>query len=158
MRSLVQEGRVAELGGHEVTLIAVQQHRRRVTEIDAGAAVTVRVTAHPPAAERYHGGAQVRHLESGTLIYRGQSGPAGAAPITLDASRGIEIDWRFKANFGRGHYGVSCAILDERQRWVAVSAPILLTVNERQSEQALVFLQGTCEMRPLPSRSVVSTQ
>jgi len=155
---LAQEGRVAELGGHEVTLVATNSTGDVVTELDAGSAVTVRITAHPPAARFYQAELSVRHLESGTLIYRGGSGPAGAAPITLDGSSALQIHWHFNANFGRGHYGVSCAILDEQKRWVATSAPVLLTVNERQSEHAIVFLQGTCEMRPLPSKSVVSVR
>jgi hypothetical protein len=35
---------------------------------------------------------------------------------------------------------------------VASSAPILLTVSERQSSRAIVFLNPVCTMRALPSR------
>jgi hypothetical protein len=62
---------------------------------------------------------------------------------------GIDICWTVQANLGRGHYAVTCVVLNEQYRWVAVSAPSLLTVNERQSELALVYLEATCSMRPL---------
>ena len=55
-----------------------------------------------------------------------------------------------QANFGRGHYAVTSALLNDEHRWVAVSAPALLTVNERQSEQALVFLAASCEVQAVP--------
>ena len=45
------------------------------------------------------------------------------------------------------------SILNEHHRWVAVSAPTLLTVNERESEQALVFLDATCVARQLKQGS-----
>lgn len=91
----------------------------------------------------------MRHLESGALIYRCQSRALGLEPVRVDPQAGMEVTWALRANFGRGHYGVSCAILNEQHRWVAASAPTLLTVNERQSEQSVVYLDATCEVRPL---------
>jgi hypothetical protein len=35
-------------------------------------------------------------------------------------------------------------LLNENHRWVAVSNPALLTVNERQSETAMVHLDSSC--------------
>jgi hypothetical protein len=54
-----------------------------------------------------------------------------------------------QANFGRGHYAVTSALLNDEHRWLAVSAPALLTINERQSEQAVVFLSAACELNVL---------
>jgi ABC-type polysaccharide/polyol phosphate transport system ATPase subunit/glycosyltransferase involved in cell wall biosynthesis len=151
---LVQEARVAELGRHEVTLAFINSAGRPVSEVDAGSPVTVRVAAHPPASdEHFYAELQVRHLESGVLIYRSQSRALGVEPLTLTGSDGLEIVWSLEANFGRGHYGVSCAILNASHRWVAVSAPTLLTVNERQSEQSLVYLNASCEMRAIREAS-----
>ena len=56
------------------------------------------------------------------------------------------------ANLGRGHYAVTAAMLNEHHRWIAVSAPALLTVNERQSEQSVVYLSASCRARVLASR------
>jgi hypothetical protein len=120
-----------------------------VTEVNGGDPVTVRVTAFPPRGGKFHTELQVRHLESGTLVYRAQSHAVGAPPVEAGPDGGLEIEWHFDANLGRGHYGVTCAVLNHEHRWVAVSAPALLTVNERQSEQALVFLKTTCRMNPI---------
>jgi len=152
---LVQEARSAELGRHEVTVQVLDSRGVAATEVKAGQPVRVKVTAYPPPdGERFYGELQVRHLESGTLIYRGQTRAVGAEPVVLGRGEGMEIVWTLAANLGRGHYGVSCAILNERHRWVAVSAPTLLTVNERQSEQGLVYLDATCEMRPLGDQAL----
>jgi ABC-type polysaccharide/polyol phosphate transport system ATPase subunit len=147
---IVQEARSAELGRHEVTVQLVDQHERTVTEVDAGAPIVARIVAYPPASgEQFQSELEVRHLESGSVIYRCQSHAAGAGAVRGGANGGLDITWSFAANFGRGHYAVTCIILNESYRWVAVSAPVLLTVNERQSEQALVYLDATCAMRPL---------
>jgi len=153
--TLMQEAKVNEVGGHEVTLRLLDAGGGRVTEVQAGTPLTVRVAAFPPATgERFQSEIQVRHLESGTVMYRCQSHAAGAGPVSTGPEGGIDIEWSLRANLGRGHYAVSCVILNERHRWVAVSAPALLTVNERQSERALVFLETKCEMRPLAPRQV----
>ena len=156
---LIQDAKVAELGRHEVTVRTLDARGAQVIEVEAGAPVTVRVTAYPPpTGQRFHAELQVRHLESGTLIYRGQSGAAGAEPLPLQPGGGMEILWSLHANLGRGHYGVSCAILNEHHRWVAVSAPALLTVNERESELALVYLHATCVVRALQTGSVTTAR
>ena len=53
---------------------------------------------------------------------------------------------RFKVAWLKRYYPVEfyCALLNEQNRWVAVSHPGLLTVNERQTEQAIVHLAPTC--------------
>jgi len=147
---LVQESKLTEVGRHEVTVQVVDSRGAPRSVVDAGSVLAVRVIAYPPpAGERFHAELQLRHLESGTLIYRGQSVADGTEPVRLQPGGGMEIVWSLRANLGRGHYAVSCAILNEHHRWVAVSAPTLLTVNERDSEQALVFLDATCVTRAL---------
>jgi hypothetical protein len=37
------------------------------------------------------------------------------------------------------------ALVNEQHRWVVVSAPVLLTINERQSERSVVYLAASCE-------------
>jgi hypothetical protein len=141
---------VAELGGHEVTLLAMNSAGAAITEVSAGAPVTGARERLPAARAVLPGrvaGAppRIRHAH----LSRAERPGWRCAPSARRQQR-LQIDWRFKANFGRGHYGVSCAILDERQRWVAVSAPVLLTVNERASEQALVYLEGRARCGPMP--------
>ena len=63
----------------------------------------------------------------------------------------FESVWSLQANLGRGHYAVTSALLNDEHRWVAVSAPALLTINERQSEQAVVFLSASCDLRVVPA-------
>jgi ABC-type polysaccharide/polyol phosphate transport system ATPase subunit len=148
--NLVQDAKVAELGRHEVTVQIVDANGIPLKQVDAGAAVTVRVVAHPPPRGTcFHAELQVRHLESGALVYRAKSLSTGGAPVALQPGGAMEIVWSLSANLGRGHYAVSCAILNEHQRWVAVSAPALLTINERASEQALVYLEARCVVRAL---------
>jgi ABC-type polysaccharide/polyol phosphate transport system ATPase subunit len=150
---MVQEAKVAEVGRHEVVLQTLDVTGRTASEVEAGAPLTVRVQAFPPADGRhFYAELQVRHLESGTVIYRGQSRALGVAPLALEAGEGLEVSWSLRANLGRGHYGLSCAILNDRHRWVAISSPTLLTVTERQSETALVFMDATCAARKLESR------
>jgi ABC-type polysaccharide/polyol phosphate transport system ATPase subunit len=148
--NLVQEARVAEIGGHDVTIACCDAGTgSAVTEVDAGARVAVKVKAlPPPGGAKHHAELQIRHLESGTVIYRCLSQAAGA-PAVASASGGVEVNWMFTANLGRGHYGVMCAILNEQNRWVATSSSALLTVNERQSEHAMVFLETICRMAPV---------
>jgi lipopolysaccharide transport system ATP-binding protein len=147
---LVQEARAAELGGHEVNVRVLDAEGRPITDIDAGGQVRVRVAAiPPPSGALFHSELQFRHLESGTLVYRCQSHSAGAHPVGPGDDGALDIEWVVSANFGRGHYAVTCVVLNEHYRWVAVSAPTLLTVNERQSEQALVYLDASCTMRPM---------
>jgi lipopolysaccharide transport system ATP-binding protein len=147
---LVQDAKAAAAGRPEVTVQTRNADGVPINEVEAGAPITVYVTAYPTAhSEWFHAELQIRHLESGAIIYRGQSRPAGAEPLTLQPGAGMEIIWSFYANLGRGHYGVSCIILNEHNGWRGVSAPALLTVNERASEQALVYLDASCVVRPL---------
>jgi len=128
----------------------MDQAGQSVSELDAGAELRVRCVSAPvPGASRLHSELQVRHLETGNLIYRCQSQAAGGNPIELATGERFESMWRVQANFGRGHYAVTSALLNDEHRWVAVSAPALLTINERQSEQAVVFLSASCELNVL---------
>jgi hypothetical protein len=146
----VQEAKVTELGRHEVTIRLFDAQGRPTVEVNGGEPVEVRVTAFPPrGGGKFDTELQVRHLESGTIVYRGQSHSSGATAVEAGPDGGLDVEWSFEANLGRGHYSVTCAVLNEEHRWVAASAPALLTVNERQSEQALVFLKSACRMRPL---------
>jgi ABC-type polysaccharide/polyol phosphate transport system ATPase subunit len=147
--NLVQEAKVKELGRHEVNVRITNAHGESVTEVDAGSLLDVHVTGFPPPGGKFHGELQVRHLESGTVVYRCQSLAVGAPPVELGPDGGVEMDWSIQANLGRGHYGITSVVLNENHRWVAASAPVLLTVNERETEQALVYLQTSCRMRPL---------
>ena len=141
---------MTELGRPEITVQILDAHGAGVTEIDAGAPLTIRVTGYPPPNGKwFHAELQVRHLESGVVIYRSQSRAAGAGPVALQPGDGMEILWSIFANLGRGHYAISCAIVNENHRWVAVSAPMLLTINERRSEQAVVHLDARCVVRTL---------
>ena len=92
----------------------------------------------------------MRHLETGNVVYRCQSRFAGVESVDVDAGERLETDWTVQANFGRGHYAVMTALLNEEHCWVARSAPVLLTVTERQSEQAVVYLAARCEARSAP--------
>ena len=146
---LVQEARAGEHGRHEVSLRIVDAAGLAVVDVEAGRPITVRVIAFRPPGVQFHSELQFRHLESGTVVYRCQSHAVGAAPVPAGPDGGIDITWTINANFGRGHYAVICSVLNEHHQWVAISAPSLLTVNERQSEQALVYLDARCEMRPM---------
>jgi len=156
--TLVQDAKVAELSRHEVIVRMLDAHGARVSEVEAGAPITVRVTAtRPPAGKFFHAELRVLHLESGTSVYRSTSRAAGAEPLMLQPGGAMEIVWSLTANLGRGHYGVSCAIVNEHAQWVAVSAPALLTVNERRSEQAVVHLDARCVVRALQPESAMRT-
>jgi lipopolysaccharide transport system ATP-binding protein len=158
---LVQDTRVVEAGRHEVGLQILDDGGSQIDEIAAGRRLTVRVKGFPPPTGRtFKAELQIRHLESGTLIYRGQSQAQGAEPIEIEPGGGLEVDWHLTANLGRGHYALSCAILNEHHRWVAVSAPTHLTVNDRQAQRALVYLDSTCTMRPVagPTRTVSAAE
>jgi ABC-type polysaccharide/polyol phosphate transport system ATPase subunit len=148
--SLAQDAKVTELGGHEVTVQILDAHGARVTEVEAGAPITIRVTGYPPPNGRwFHAELRVRHLESGVVVYRSQSRAAGAPALALQPGDGIEILWSVHANLGRGHYAISCAIVNENALWLAVSGPAILTINERRSEQAIVHLDAKCVVRTL---------
>ena len=148
--SLVQETQASEGGYDEVTIALQSPDGTPVTEVDAGAPFVVRVLARPAAHEGpLQAELHIRHLQFGTLIYRTESRHVGGEAVQLAPGDTLEAVWSLAANLGRGHYGVSCAILNEQGRWVAHAAPTLLAVRERQSVRASVFLDATCELRTL---------
>jgi ABC-type polysaccharide/polyol phosphate transport system ATPase subunit len=153
--TLVQETRVAEAGRQELVLQLYDADRRPLSQVNAGDQVTVRCTGHAmmQAGELFHTELQLRHLETGTVIYRCQSQNAGAPALRVEQDAVLETEWVINANLGRGHYAVTCALLNESHRWVAVSNPGLLTVNERDTEQAIVFLAPTCTARVVAAGS-----
>jgi energy-coupling factor transporter ATP-binding protein EcfA2 len=146
--TLVQEARVAAAGRQELVLQVIDVDRRPVSEVSAGNQVRVRCTGHPPPpGGLFHTELQVRHLETGMVIYRCQSQNAGAPPVRVEQGEALETEWLIDVNLGRGHYALTCALLNEHHRWLAVSNPALLTVNERDSEQGVVYLAPTCSAR-----------
>jgi len=148
---MVQTAQIEASGGHAITIQLTDQDGRQVVELDAGSALRVRcVSAPTPADTRLHSELQVRHLETGNVIYRCQSQAVGGLPVVLRAGDRFEAVWNVRANFGRGHYAVTSALLNDEHRWVAASAPALLTIHERQSEQAIVFVSASCDLRVVP--------
>ena len=120
--NLTQAARVTELGPDAVTAHLFDARGKAVSDIPAGDALVVRVTAGlPPRGERFHAELQIRHLESGTLIYRAQSLAFGAKPIAVEQGQAMEFVWSLQANLARGHYGIACVILSEKHTWVASS-------------------------------------
>lgn len=151
---LVHEARgTAAAGGREWVLRLTDARGVPVAEVDAGDRVRAicegrALNLRGPVTTEL----QVRHLETGTVIYRCQGDKVGAPPVTVPPDQTFETEWAIDANLGRGHYAITCVLLDERQSWVVVSNPALLTVNERQTENALTYLAPACS-----ARAVVST-
>jgi homopolymeric O-antigen transport system ATP-binding protein len=155
---MVQAAQIESTGAHAIGLQLTDQNGRPVTELDAGARMQVRcVSAPTPADEELYSELQIRHLETGNLIYRCQSHAAGTEPVRLSRGDRFEAIWTLQANLGRGHYAVTSALLNDEHRWIAVSAPALLTINERQSEQAVVFLSASCQLRALSNERAASS-
>jgi ABC-type polysaccharide/polyol phosphate transport system ATPase subunit len=149
---MVQEAQKSSNNRFEISTILGDADGRPVTEIEAGSSLRVRsVTAPMPEAMRAYTELQVRHLESGNLIYRCQSHSVGAPPLETGRGESLEMTWTLQANLGRGHYAISSALINEQHRWVASSAPALLTVNERQSERSTVFMAAVCSGKILES-------
>jgi len=143
--TMVQDSRDAKNARPELVLQLLDAARMPKSEVRAGSRLTVRCSGQPPnPGEAVHTELQVRHLESGTVIYRCQSQNAGAGAVVVPPGETFETEWTIDVNLGRGHYAITCALLNEQNRWVAVSNPGLLTVNERQTEVAIVHLSPTC--------------
>jgi lipopolysaccharide transport system ATP-binding protein len=135
----------------EITLSILDADGRHLAEVDAGDPLVIRVAASlRAAAPRVQLELQVRHLQSGQLIYRIESGRAGASLVDLPADGRLEADWSLVANLGRGHYSFTAAVLNERGGWLARSSPALLAVREDQSVRATVFLDARCQVRVGP--------
>ena len=155
--NLVQETRVSDHGPNAVMVQVLDQKGMPVNEVAAGSPLTVRFTAGQPASgQRFHAELQIRHLESGTIIYRANSLALGSEPVPLGPAERLEVVWSIQTNLARGHYAVACVILNERG-WVALSPPVLLTVNERQSEQSLVYLGASCVTQTLARQEAETT-
>jgi ABC-type polysaccharide/polyol phosphate transport system ATPase subunit len=156
--TLVQETRDARAARQELLLQLLDGADRPISEVNAGSRIRVRCTGHSPnAGEAVRTELQVRHLESGTVIYRCQSQNAGAPSIRVQQGETLEAVWSIDVNLGRGHYAVTCALLNQENRWVAVSGPGLLTVNERETEQAIVHLAPQCAARAVGPAAAVSS-
>jgi len=150
---LAQTAQAHSHSGYSLTIKLVDQAGHPIAEADAGTPVTVHTrSSRVPHAGGLYTELQVRHLETGNLIYRCQSRAAGAPLEDLAAGEVLDTTWTLQANFGRGHYSVTSALLNEQHRWIAVSAPTLLTINERQSEQSVVFLNAECKTRVIGAR------
>jgi lipopolysaccharide transport system ATP-binding protein len=154
---LVHAAQAQEVNYNVVTLALQDFEGRGVTEVRAGDPFRVRVSAYPDVK----GGSlqaelQIRHLQSGSLICRIDSRQVGGDGLCLEPGRGLEAVWALSANLGRGHYGISCTILDAQGRRVAATAPAVLAVTERQSIRATVYLDASCELRPLKPPTAVS--
>jgi hypothetical protein len=108
----------------------------------------------PKIGTMFHAELLVRHLESGTLVFNCRSHAAGAESVPVGREGGVKVMWEFAANLGRGHYAIVVQLLNEHYRWVASSAPALLTVNERQSDKAIVYLDAVCKMVPLQDQDI----
>jgi len=155
---MMQEARASEDGHQEVAIALQEPGGAPLTEVDAGAPLVVRVAAHPHAGKaRLQVELQIRHLQSGTLIYRVESKHVGGDAVEVAPGSALDAIWSLTANLGRGHYGISCAILNEQGRWVARSAPVLLAVKEQQSVRANVFLDASCHLRSSMPVSPAST-
>jgi lipopolysaccharide transport system ATP-binding protein len=138
-----------QAAAHKELMIELQDGQGRpATVVGAGQVLRVSCSGYPPdnTGARYRAELLLRHLETGSLVYRAQSHAVGADPVFVAAGQRVTIDWQVRANLGRGHYAVSCVLLSEQFGWAAVSSPALLTVDERQSEQAVVFLDATCAL------------
>jgi ABC-type polysaccharide/polyol phosphate transport system ATPase subunit len=146
---MVHDAKKVDGGRPEVTLQVRHADGAAAAEVEAGELLHVRVNAYPQSGTLFHAELQVRHLESGTLIFGCRSHGAGAEAVPAGPQGGVTAEWSLRANLGRGHYSIVAAVLNEHYRWVGASAPALLSVNERQSDRALVFLEVTCEMRPM---------
>ena len=152
---MVQDAQATVTGRHELSVCVIDSSGRTVTETNAGGSLVVRcVSSAMPYGGRAYTELQVRHLETGNVIYRCQSRAVGAPPVHVAPGEALETTWGVQANLGRGHYAVTAALLNDEHRWLAVSAPALLTVNERQSEQSVVFLGATCEARVRARHSI----
>jgi lipopolysaccharide transport system ATP-binding protein len=135
-------------GSCELAIRVVDGSGQPVNECAAGAELAVHCHSSPmPAGGPVYTELQVRHLESGQLIYRCQSRAVGISPTELAAGESLDTLWRMTSNLGRGHYAVSVALLNHLHRWIAVSAPVLLTIHESQTEMAIAYLAPRCEAR-----------
>jgi lipopolysaccharide transport system ATP-binding protein len=135
----------------EITLSILDSEGGHLPEVDAGEPIVVRVAASlRTAAPRVQLELQIRHLQSGQLIYRVESGRTGGGLVDLPANGRLQADWSLVANLGRGHYSFTAAVLNERGGWLARSSPALLAVREEQSVRATVFLDARCEVRTSP--------
>jgi len=156
--TLVQERRAADSAQHELLVRLADSRGRPLDRANAGERIHVRFTGHTlPAEQLVSCEIQVRHLESGATIYRCQGPNVGAPPMRVQAGEQFEAEWTLDANFGRGHYAITGALLNEQHRWIAWSDPALLTINERDSEAAIVYLGPRCQTRAVPSERVTAS-
>lgn len=148
--TIAQEARVADFAQGEVTVTVARPDGSPAGAIDAGDPLLIRVRAQPPGGgRRLRAELQIRHLQTSARVCRIESQQVGARTLDVEPGGLMETVWSLTANLGRGHYAVSCAILNERGGWVARSAPVLLEVREEQSVRATVFLDVTCHARIL---------
>ena len=151
---LVADAKSAE-GGHDEVFFELLGHDGGpVTEVNAGGRVVAHATALVGSARQtVHAELQIRHLESGVRIYRCSNTASGSEPLMAEPRGTIEFGWSLDANLGRGHYALSCLVLNERNEVVGRSSPLLLTVHERQSDQSVVFLNVESTARLLADGS-----
>jgi lipopolysaccharide transport system ATP-binding protein len=145
--ALVQQGRPQHGDRHEVTLAVEDIGGRPISTVEAGDQVRVRIAARPRVSGRFQVDLRIEHLQSASLIYRAESRYAGAEPVEVAAGGALEAVWSMTANLGRGHYSIWCTIMSDREGWVARSAPVLLSVHEKQSARATVFMNAACTLR-----------
>ena len=147
----------ADSASPEGILQLLDREQRPVTEVTAGDPLIVRARVFPPAAPRpLTAGLHIRHLESGEFVFHGQAKSAGCGPILVQPPEGVELQWSIAANLGRGHYSVSLTVGSAKNETIMRLAPVLLTVHERESERAVVYLEGTCSVQPIGTLSAAA--
>ena len=145
-------GRRGDLGtGPEIVLELLDDTGRPVAEADAGARLIARSRSSALVRRvRLYSELQVRHLETGNVVYRCQSRFAGVESVGCGRGRAardrLDRPGQLWSRPLRGHDGTA-------QRGALLGGPVrpvLLTVTERQSEQAVVYLAARCEARSAP--------
>ena len=142
----LEMGKKAGQDHSEVLLRLTDPNGAPVSDVTAGQRVTAVATGRPAKGGRLFSDLVVRHLESGSVVYRSRSYSLGTPNVAVEANGEVDVEWSFVANLGRGHYAVTVVLINEMRRIVATSAPALLTVAERQSERSIVFLDPSCKM------------
>ena len=138
-----------EVNAGETVVHVLDPSGQSVSEVSAGHPMRVRIAGRAPRPEpALVCVLRVRRVDTGDVIFGTTSMSLGVEPFAVPRGGPYEFIWDLDANLARGHYSLEVVLRNQsRSRdglLARVNPAAIFTVNERQSEGAVVYLNARC--------------
>jgi lipopolysaccharide transport system ATP-binding protein len=138
-----------DVSAGEAVVQVVDAAGRAVSEVEAGGPLRVRIAGRAPRPEpALICVLRVRRVDTGDVVFGTSSMSMGIEPFAVAQDGPYEFTWDLDANLARGHYSLEVVLRNRSRSRLSYLARInpaaFFAVNERQSEEAVVYLNARC--------------